>query len=296
MLNAVFDFVVARWAYVRRVAVDALLDTAQHTFRVFPFRRQTRHARDNSTRTTFHAISAAIVATSKAARQPRKPKVTPPKRGKVKSSNDKGETRDTYHHGDLRRALLDATLKLIEERGPHGFTLRAAAREAGVTAGATYHHFEDKDALLAGVAEEGFEDFQRVLGAAAKQPAASARERSRNVGVAYVMFAVEKPTRFRTMVGFGVQSRMQHGHLASTAMATYAAVRDVVVEGLRRTPDEAISASEVLGWWSMAHGLAFLAIEGHLGPLGSSASRIAKVVRGVLDAMDIRERSASPAR
>jgi len=205
------------------------------------------------------------------------------------------EARSTYHHGDLRRALLDATLKLVDERGPHGFTLRAAAREAGVTAAATYHHFEDKDALLAAVAEEGFVDFRRFLEDAASRSADSERERSRNVGVAYVLFAVQNPTRFRTMVGFGVQSRMQHGDLASTAIATYATVRDVVVEGLRRTPDEAISASEVLGWWSMAHGLALLAIEGHLGPLGNS-SRVDRVVRGVLDAMDTRERLASPTR
>jgi hypothetical protein len=108
--------------------------------------------------------------------------------------------------------------------------------------------------------------------------------------VAYVLFAVQHATRFRTMVGFGVQSRMQHGELASSAVATYRLVRDVVVEGLRRTPDEKISDAEVLGWWSMAHGLAFIAIEGHLGPLGTSPTRMARVVRGVLDAMDIRQR------
>jgi hypothetical protein len=92
------------------------------------------------------------------------------------------------------------------------------------------------------------------------------------------------------MVGFGVQSRMQRGELATSAVATYRLVRDVVIEGLRRTPDEVISDAEVLGWWSMAHGLAFLAIEGHLGPLGTSVTRMTRVVRGVLDAMDIRQR------
>src|SRR4029079_1053258 len=53
--------------------------------------------------------------------------------------------KDSYHHGDLRRALMDATLRLVEENGPQGFTLRAASRAAGVTPGATYHHFGDKD-------------------------------------------------------------------------------------------------------------------------------------------------------
>jgi len=59
----------------------------------------------------------------------------------------------SYHHGNLRRALLDATLKIVERDGPEGFTLRGTARAAGVSAGAPYHHFSDKDALLAAVAE-----------------------------------------------------------------------------------------------------------------------------------------------
>src|SRR5690349_249520 len=91
--------------------------------------------------------------------------------------------KEAYHHGDLRRALLDATLRLVDQKGPQGFTLRAAARAAGVTPSATYHHFEDKDALLAAVAEEGFDLFQVALEQASNQPAASPQERSRNVGV-----------------------------------------------------------------------------------------------------------------
>src|SRR3954454_22560349 len=108
-----------------------------------------------------------------------------------------------YHHGDLRQALLDATLALIEENGPEGFTLRAAAKKAGVTPGATYHHFKDKEDLVAAVAQEGFELMRQRLKQAAQEPA-SARERARNLGVAYVLFAVQHPTRFRVMLGYGV--------------------------------------------------------------------------------------------
>src|SRR5688572_23914771 len=128
-------------------------------------------------------------------------------------------TRADYHHGDLRRALLDATLRLVELHGPQGFTLRAAARAAGVTAGAPYHHFKDKDALLGAVAAEGFELFRAALQGAAARPAATPRERMRNVGVAYVLFAVEHPTRFRVMLGYGVQSRMRDRALAATAVS-----------------------------------------------------------------------------
>ena len=60
-----------------------------------------------------------------------------------------------YHHGNLRSALVDACLKLIEERGPTGFTLSEAAREAGVTPAAVYRHFDGREALIAEAARQG---------------------------------------------------------------------------------------------------------------------------------------------
>ena len=97
--------------------------------------------------------------------------------------------------------------------------------------GATYHHFEDKDALIAAVAEEGFDLLHRELQTAAQRPAASARNRARNVGVAYVLFAIKHPTRFRVMVGYGVQA----GTRIKSARAAYRLVREVLVESLGRS-------------------------------------------------------------
>jgi AcrR family transcriptional regulator len=192
--------------------------------------------------------------------------------------------KESYHHGDLRRALLDATLELVERFGPQGFTLRAAARAAGVTPGATYHHFEDKDALIAAVAEEGFELLHGELKAAAERAAATPQERTHNVGVAYVLFAVKHPTRFRVMVGYGVKA----GARTRSARNAYQLVREVLVEGLRSRPDEEVSDPEVLGWWSVVHGLAFLAIDGHLGQVGTSPARAEQLVHQVIAALDAR--------
>ena len=166
--------------------------------------------------------------------------------------------------------------------------MRAAARAAGVSPGAPYHHFEDKDALLAAVGEEGFELFGKALREAAGAPAPTPRMRAQNVGVAYVLFAIEHPTRFRVMVGYGVQARMKHGKLASSALGAYQLVRDVLVSGLKAKRDEVISDAEVLGWWSVVHGLAFLAMDGHLGKVGTSPKRVEIVVRQVIVAMDKR--------
>jgi AcrR family transcriptional regulator len=155
-----------------------------------------------------------------------------------------------------------------------------------VSPGAPYHHFEDKEALLAAVAEEGFELFREALREAAERPAPVPRLRAQNVGVAYVLFAIDHPTRFRVMVGYGVQSRMQHGKLAGAALSAYQLVRDVLVEGLQGRAAETISEADVLGWWAIVHGLAFLAIDGHLGKTGASSKRAETVVRQVIAAMD----------
>jgi len=81
--------------------------------------------------------------------------------------------RETYHHGDLRNSLVDAARTLIAASGPEGFTLREVERQVGVNHRAAYRHFEDKRALLAAVAQQGYEalflDYQRVMLAAKGQ-------------------------------------------------------------------------------------------------------------------------------
>lgn len=112
----------------------------------------------------------------------------------------KAPKRRDYHHGDLRRALLDASLACIAEHGEKEFTLRDVARRVGVAPSAPYRHFADKDALLTAIAAECAER----LGAAMDQATAEADEqqpldRFRRAGIAYVRFAVENPAHFRVL-------------------------------------------------------------------------------------------------
>jgi AcrR family transcriptional regulator len=193
-----------------------------------------------------------------------------------------------YHHGDLRQAMLDATLALIEEHGPEGFTLRAAARGAGVSPGAAYHHFKDKEDLVAAVAQEGFAMMRTHLAAAAEKPHENMRERSRNVGTAYVVFALRHPTRFRVMLGYGLIGRANSPSAANEAMATYRLVREVLIAGLEESSAERVSEPEVLGWWSVVHGLAFLAIDGYLGCSAKNVKGTEQLVLSVIDALDRR--------
>ncbi len=101
-----------------------------------------------------------------------------------------------YHHGDLRRALILAAERILEREGPQALSLRAVAREAGVSPAAPYHHFKDKSDLLNAIAEAGFE----ALGEAIKGAVAADTEaKMHTMGVAYVKFARENPALYRVM-------------------------------------------------------------------------------------------------
>jgi AcrR family transcriptional regulator len=112
-----------------------------------------------------------------------------------------------YHHGDLRRALVAASLDVIAEVGPEGFTLRDIARRLGVAPSAPYRHFPDKESLLAAVAADCGERLGATMDAAAAAGGEDALERFRLAGIAYVRFAVENPAHFRVMNMPGIAAR-----------------------------------------------------------------------------------------
>jgi len=130
--------------------------------------------------------------------------------------------RGRYHHGDLRRALLDAALAVLTEADSRALTLREVARRAGVTHAAPYRHFTDKEALLAAVAEEGFhtlsEAMREAMGRAGDDPV----ERLEALGVGYVRFALAHPAHFEVMFGPELSWDREVCTLQSAADATFA--------------------------------------------------------------------------
>ena len=182
--------------------------------------------------------------------------------------------RTSYHHGSLRDALLDAALELIEQHGTAGLSLRAAARAAGVSAGAPYHHFQDKSALIAQLTEQSFAMLHATLQRTEKS-AEDADERAFALARAYVRFAVEQPTRFRLMMGHDAQAV---GPSDSARRAYELMRRAVLAQG------QCIDPARVLASWSIVHGLAFLAIDGHLAGPGASWEECKALVEETLRA------------
>lgn len=171
--------------------------------------------------------------------------------------------RKTYHHGDLRRALLDAALAILAEPGgAAALTLRAVARRAGVTHAAPYRHFEGVEQLLSAVAEEGFWQLSEALEAAACG-ATDALERHAATGIAYVEFAVSHPAHYRVM--FGPELDAAHAGLAEAGAAAFGVLVSSVTSAqgcgaMRAGPPMELA----LASWSIVHGLASLLIDQRL--------------------------------
>src|SRR6201991_3728590 len=107
--------------------------------------------------------------------------------------------RAAYHHGDLRQKLMAVTEEIILEKGVDGFTLREAARRAGVSPAAPAHHFADARGLLTAVALLGFQEFGEALRKADAAGGSDPERRLQEQGMAYVRFALEHPARFQLM-------------------------------------------------------------------------------------------------
>ena len=174
----------------------------------------------------------------------------------------------SYHHGDLRRALVDAALGLIGETGRWDLSLREVARRAGVSHNAPYAHFADKGALLAAVGVRVFGNL-RAATTAADAGAGTAAEALVAIGRAYIAFGMANVAQYRLMSGQGlsVDGRLPEP-VREAAEAARGVLREIILRGARDgsfvlDPEdgEAVQAA-VVAAWSLVHGFTLLAIDG----------------------------------
>lgn len=192
--------------------------------------------------------------------------------GKTKQGGRKAVAVDRYHHGDLKAALIQAADQILSEHGPEGFSLREAARRAGVSAAAPAHHFGSAAGLLSEVALFGFEELARHLHV---DPAAGTPvQRLRAQGIGYVRFALTYPGRFQLMFRHDLLS---HDHIAlQTAGERTLMQLEETIRAMRSIPQgrpmDAPARAELLAAWSVVHGFAHLALGGKLARLRAGAT------------------------
>ena len=176
----------------------------------------------------------------------------------------------SYHHGDLRRALIETSIELIAEKGVSALTLREVARRLGVSHAAPRHHFADKTELLAAVAMEGFE----ALGEAIREAVADVTkpgDQFKRMGIAYVRFAVSHPAHFRVMYCRELAEASPpplRDYWGTNPSALRMAAVTTEALSVRQDADEALVRTGVVSAWSLVHGLAMLWIDGPLRQVG----------------------------
>lgn len=178
--------------------------------------------------------------------------------------------RESYHHGDLRAALIQGASELLESGEP--FSLRAVARAAGVSATAPYRHFADRQALESALAVQGFKDLHAEL------EAASTSTDLTSIGQAYVRFALKRPAVFQLM--FGSQCNTEDPE----RVAAVADLHNLVETRVREIFGGEDVSALALALWSTAHGLAFLHLDGKLSAESDAevSTRVSAAFSGLL--------------
>jgi AcrR family transcriptional regulator len=181
-----------------------------------------------------------------------------------------------YHHGDLERALVDTAVRVIHEDGIAALTLRGVGARLGVSRTALYRHFDDKQALLARVASEGFKRFHDALAAAVARAEAASTDPMLAMAAAYQRFARANPSHYQTMFSGVLTDGRQDPDLQRHGEAAF----NVLLHSIRRGQDEGrvqagdpVELAEIT--WALSHGIATLGMAQQLSRKGTALDDLA---------------------
>jgi len=190
-----------------------------------------------------------------------------------------------YHHGDLRRVLIDAALKLAEEGGPEAVSVREAARRAGVSAGAPFRHFASRDVLMTAVAEEAQRRFRAEIEAAlAEAPADDPLKRFRSFGLAYLRWAMKNPAHFEI-----ISSGRHFEHDGALALSrdnaelialTERLLTDAFAKGQLKPADP---KQVLIAGRALVYGFARMNLDGHFPRWGVAKGDVGRMAEGIID-------------
>lgn len=169
--------------------------------------------------------------------------------------------RKSYHHGDLPRALVTAAVQIIERHGPDAITLREVASVVGVTHGAAYRHFEDKTALLAAVAEQGYRALAARIAEASANDIRGPKARLRLLAETYVAFAMDHPGHYRVMSGPRLNEEGRFPSLEEAISSVFGLIVAEIERGQREGVFRpGIPRDLAIAFWVSGHGFADLVL------------------------------------
>ena len=190
-----------------------------------------------------------------------------------------------YHHGDLRRVLIDAGFQLVEEAGAEGLSVREVARRAGVSPGAPFRHFESRDALMTAIAMEAQRRFRVEIDAALKQsPEGDPLARLRALGIAYLRWAMRNPGHFEIISSGRLFDYDRSAELlrdnAEVIGAMAATIQQAAAKGLLRDTD--VGRVQIAAR-ALVYGFARMNIDGHFPRWGVARADAEATAKAIVD-------------
>jgi AcrR family transcriptional regulator len=171
----------------------------------------------------------------------------------------------TYHHGDLKNALIKAGVDILAKEGVSGLSLRKVASKAGVSHSAPYSHFADKQALIAAISTEGFRQLYERVNSVAEEFKTKPSRQLVEVAWAYVQFAMDDRDRFKVMFSGILEKEREYPEFVSEAQRNFQLVKMIVETNqaagvLRSGPSDLVALSA----WGIIHGFVMLLLEGQI--------------------------------
>lgn len=171
----------------------------------------------------------------------------------------------TYHHGDLKNALIRAGVEILAKDGVSGMSLRKVAMKAGVSHSAPYSHFADKQALIAAISTEGFRQLYERMSAVAEEYNSQPSKQLVEAAWAYVQFALDDSDRFKVMFSGILEKEKEYPEFVAESQRNFRLVKSIVesnqAAGVLRSGPSDLAA---LSAWGIIHGFAMLLLEGQI--------------------------------